>query len=646
MQVTLTPVSATPDARPVAPGSGRLTPLSLSDVTITGGFWGRLQERNARATLPHLLHWLDRVGWLGNFDDVAAGRAGDHRRGREFTDSEVYKTLEAMAWQLSWAPDEDLELTFAAVVQRVAAAQAPDGYLNTNFDRPGLASRYTDLEWGHELYCYGHLLQAATARLRSGHDDLLVDVARRAANHVCREFGADARQGVCGHPEIEVAMAEFGRATGDRRYIDQAKLFLDRRGHHRLADIEWGRAYFQDDIPFREARSLRGHAVRATYLAAGAVDIAVETGDVELLAAAVAQQAHAMATRTYLTGGVGSQHQDEAFGPDFALPPDRAYSETCAGVGSIMLSWRLLLATGQIDYADLIERTLFNVVATSPATDGRSFFYTNTLHQRTPGVPVDPDRVVPRASSSLRAPWFEVTCCPPNVARTLASLAGYVAARDKDGVQLLQYLPCTIDTTLDDGRRVQLQVDTEYPAAGAVRIVNRSTASGPWTLTLRVPSWADGARLTDADGTRPVAPGSVSLTREWRDGDEVLLELPMAPRWVHPDPRIDAIRGCVAAERGPLVLCLESADLAGGEDIARISVDAATAPADLGWSDQPAPVARANGSELLVAQARWPYNGAAEPHDGRSIPVPLVPYFAWANRGPGTMRVWLPSAPV
>lgn len=643
--MSLTPLTTATSVRPVAPSSGRLVPLGLDEVTITGGFWGRLQQRNAEATLPHILSWLEKAGWAGNFDDLVAGGDGSARHGREFSDSEIYKTLEALAWQLSWSPSADLEAAYHGLVDRIGAAQAADGYLNTRFGRSGQEPRYSDLEWGHELYCYGHLLQAATARLRTGHHDRLVEIGRAAADHVVSEFGPDGRQGICGHPEIEVGLAEFGRATGDTRYLDQAALFLNRRGHHSLADIEFGRSYFQDDIPFRDAASLRGHAVRATYLAAGAVDIAVETGDSELLDAAIGQRAHAVATRTYLTGGIGSQHQDEAFGPDWALPPDRSYSETCAGIGSNMLSWRLLLATGDLAYGDLAERTLYNVVAASPAVDGRSFFYANTLHQRTPGQAVDPDRIVPRASSSLRAPWFEVSCCPPNVARTLASLAGYLATRDDHGLQLHQFAASTIDTTLPDDRRIRLSIETEYPADGRIRIVNLGEDVGPWTLTLRIPAWAEGATVVDGEGSRPVTPGTFALTRSWAEGDEVVLDLPMAPRWVQPDPRIDAVRGCVAVERGPLVLCLESADLSGSEDISTVSVDPGEELLDLGWSQQPAPVVAARGTDTQRSTDPWPYNTVPIGGQSRSTTVRLVPYYAWANRGLGTMRVWIPTGP-
>src|SRR5688500_9723167 len=450
---------------PVLPTRGLLRPLAPGEVTITGGFWAQRQQVNATATLAHIEHWLEREGWIANFDLAAAGELPAGRRGREFSDSEVYKYLEAVAWEIGRSDDPALEARFRAIVARVAAAQEPDGYLNTKFGRPGQGERWSDLEWGHELYCIGHLLQAAVARARTrpGADDGLVDVARRAADLVCKVFGSGGIESVCGHAEIEPALVEFARVTGDERYIAQAALFVERRGHGTLRDIEFGRSYYQDDVPVHEATVLRGHAVRAGYLAAGAVDVAVERGDEELLAALAGQWENTVARRTYLTGGVGSHHQDEAFGDDWVLPPDRAYSETCASVASIMFSWRLLLADGSPRYADLIERNLFNVVATSPSAGGTAFFYANTLHQRRPGNPATDGEVSPRASSSLRAPWFEVSCCPPNVARTLASLAAYVATVDDQGLQLHQYAPSAIRTTLPCGTAVAVDVETGYP---------------------------------------------------------------------------------------------------------------------------------------------------------------------------------------
>ncbi|MCV2393297.1 glycoside hydrolase family 127 protein [Actinotalea sp. M2MS4P-6] len=646
------PTRATHAAVPVSPTRGRLRPLGRPEVTLTGGFWGARQAVNAAATLPHIGHWLEREGWLPNFDRVVDGTIADHRRGRQFSDSEVYKYLEALAWEIGRTGDEALDARFRAVVDRVAAAQEPDGYLNTAFGNAGQPPRWSDLEWGHELYCLGHLFQAAVARARTRPDagDGLLDVARRAADLVCVEFGPEGNPGMCGHAEIEPALAELGRLTGEQRYVDQAALFVERHGHGVLGEIEFGPAYFQDDVPVRQATVLRGHAVRAGYLSAGAVDVATETDDQDLLEALRRQWSATVARRVYITGGVGSRHQDEAFGDDWELPPDRAYSETCAGIASIMFSWRLLLADGDPRHADLIERTLFNVVATSPSSQGTSFYYANTLHQRVPGEPADPDEPSPRARASLRAPWFGVSCCPPNVARTLASLDAYLASADQHGIQLHQYAPCTIGTRLAGDRPVGLEVQTDYPTGGTVRVLVTDTDEAPWTLTLRVPGWAPGAvlRVLGADGSavepdRDVQPGAVVVERAFRVGDAVELELPMAPRLVTPDPRIDAVRGCAVVERGPEVLCLESTDLvavSGGvvDDVADVRMNGRAAPVEADGRVL-VPMVR-----LRTSEDPWPYR--ADRVDGLDdeLLVPLVPYHDWAERGPSTMRVFIPLA--
>jgi DUF1680 family protein len=395
---------------------------------------------------------------------------------------------------------------------------------------------------------------------------------------------------------------------------------------------------------------LRGHAVRANYLSAGAVDVAVDVADAEMLDSLRGQWERTVATRTYVTGGQGSHHQDEAFGVDWELPPDRAYSETCAGIGSIMFSWRLLLAEGGSQYADLIERTLYNVVATGAAEDGRSYFYTNTLHQRVPGVPADPEETSPRASSSLRAPWFEVSCCPPNVARTIASLAGYVATVDEHGLQLHQYAESEIRTTLLTGEQIALAVTTRYPDDGVITITIESDAAESWALGLRVPAWAAGARVAfrpvSGDGYEADAsPGEVAVRAAFRRGDVVELTLPVQPRLSLPDARIDAVRGCAVVERGPEVLAVESIDLAalGVDHVDDVVLDVAAGVAERGgqvW----ATMIRRN-----LSNGAWPYPSLSDKDSdseraGReqSAEVPLIPYRHWANRGPSTMRVFLP----
>lgn len=638
MNVTVLP---TDTSAPVIPRHGRLRPLGQHEVRITGGFWGHRQQVNGSATLEHALSWMERLGWLGNFRAAAERRPAGERTGREFSDSEIYKLSEALLWESVRSGEGASKATIDKVTGDIAAAQEPDGYLSTAFGRSGQGARYSDLEWGHELYCYGHLIQAGVAQGRVAGGGGLLDIAARAADHVCRTFAPGANEGICGHPGIEMALVELARVTGEQRYLDQAARFVDRRGTGRLADPGFGRAYYQDDLPVRAAGVLRGHAVRALYLAAGAVDVAVETGDEALLDAVVAQWDATVARRTYLTGGMGAHHTGESFGEDFVLPPDRAYSETCAGVASVMLSWRLLLATGEPRYADLMERTLFNVVATSPAADGRAFFYANPLHQRVRGEPTPPDALNPHPTSSLRSPWFAVSCCPTNVARMLASLSAYVASADAHGLQIHQYADAELHTTLDGGEPIGARIRTDYPADGSVTVEITQAPSRPATISLRVPEWTDGrARLVEPDGGSRAAPaGSVEVTRTFAVGDRIRLELPVAPRWTAADPRIDAVRGTVAVERGPVVLCVESVDLPGDADVDVVRVDPSVPPVD-------------RDGEVVVAgelaepePADWPYHGpgGAPGAARRQAEIVLRPYHSWAERGPATMRVWLPT---
>lgn len=629
-------------SRPVSPQRVRLRPLGLNEVHITAGFWADRQRINAEATLDHCLTWLDRLGWLGNFTAAPDGSPPEGRAGREFSDSETYKLAEAMAWETARAGG----LPFSQIVDRLAdtvsQAQDPDGYLNTAFGRAGQAGRYSDLEWGHELYCYGHLIQAGVAAARAGCDGAIVDVATRAADHVCRTFRDGANDGVCGHPGIEMALVELARLTGQQRYIDQAAVFINRRGYGRLADIELGRGYYQDDIPIRQAQVFSGHAVRALYLASGAVDLAVETGDDDLLHAIIKQWKATVARRTYLTGGMGSHHAGEMYGEDYVLPPDRAYAETCAGVASVMLSWRLLLATGDPVYADLAERTLYNIVATAAATDGRAFFYTNTLHKRTRSPLPRHDEVSPRAQSGLRAPWFAVSCCPTNVARLVASLSGYVATVDRTGLQIHQYADSIITTTLDDGRPIAVNVRTDYPHEGTIAITVTEPPPGESSVSLRVPQWAQhAAKLTDPDGrVRPATSGTVTVTRRFTAGDTIRLDLPVTPRFTVPDPRIDAVRGSVAIEQGPLVLCVESIDLPGDADVDAVRIDATHEPESRGDT------VTVGGALVDSADEYWPYRPGSEPPSSPAQPTDIMlrPYHSWAERGPSTMRVWIPQA--
>ncbi|GAA4913311.1 glycoside hydrolase family 127 protein [Nesterenkonia rhizosphaerae] len=642
---------------PIVPTSSVLQPLGTDDVRISGGFWGDRQQLNRKTTIPHAEEWVERMGWAANFDYAVNGGLPQKRRGREFSDSEVYKLLEGMAWEIGRSADAELDRRFNALARRVALAQESDGYLNTMFGRPGQNPRYSDLEWGHELYCFGHLIQAGVARARNGGDDLLVHTAIAAADHVCREFGDEQDLRTCGHPEIETALVELWRLTAAQRYLDMARMFIERRGRGGLGKIFFGQEYFQDEITVREADTLRGHAVRALYLSSGAVDLAVEDQDAQLLDAVEHQLRNTLARRTYVTGGMGAQHEGESFGADFALPPDRSYSETCAGIAAVQLSQRLLLATGDPLHADTVERVLFNVIAAAVAEDGRSFFYTNTLHQRHRGQVPPADQPSHRAASGMRAPWFDVSCCPTNLTRTLASLGAYIASTDATGLQIHQYVPSTISATTQAGQQIEVVVETEYPFAGGVTCKVVQAPEGPWTLSLRIPQWAAEARLVLPDGSvLNAGPGVLRVPVSPRTGESIELQLPVEPRWTRADPRVDAVRGHVAVERGPLVLALESVDLTYGSadadlrerEVSEVVVDARH------------PLRESDGVVLVPVRyvdhhdSQWPYAGSQgglpagqdsesrEDDDADPAWIPLIPYYGWGNRGPSTMRVWLP----
>jgi uncharacterized protein len=623
---------------PVGPSTGVLSPLPLPAVSLSGGFWGERQELNRAAIIPHGVSWVTRLDWLGNLEK-AAGKEKYEHRGREFADSEIYKLIEAMSWEHARSGGTELDEVLEAFIDKLAEAQDPDGYLHTLFGRPWQQPRYSDFKWGHELYCFGHLIQAAVANHRATGATKLLDVARKLADHVCTMFGPGGLDKVCGHAEIEVALVELFRVTDERRYLDQAKTFIERRGTGTLPLFEFGQAYWQDDMPVRAATVLRGHAVRALYLAAGAVDVAVETNDTELLDALKLQWRNTVARRTYITGGMGSHHMDEAYGEDFVLPPDRSYCETCAGVASVMFSWRLLLATGDPQYADLIERTLFNIVATSPSADGKSFFYANTLHQRSTAgeAPLNEDGVCIRGGSSGREAWFEVSCCPPNVARTLASLSSYVATTDADGVQIHQYMAGRIRAELCPGVLV-LDVETGYPTTGNIKITVAEAPDSPVSISLRIPGWAKGATLDAGEGARPAAPGTTTVTKAFRPGQEITLKLPMEPRFSWPDDRIDAVRGCVAVERGPEVFALESVDLPAGWELSDAHIDTT---AGIGEKDGTVTVQLAS-LQRETSNRSWPFAGEYHTPAGPTSGVAMVPYHSWAERGSSTMRIWIP----
>jgi DUF1680 family protein len=616
----------------------RLRPLGPSRARIVDGFLAERQRINRQRTIPHGFAQLRQAGTLDNLR-LAAGADGHYRAAADsagatfpFLDSDVYKWLEAVGWELGRAADPALAAAADEAIGLVAAAQRPDGYLNSYVQVVGRGTPHTDLAWGHEFYCVGHLIQAAAAWHRALGDDRLLAIAVRAADRIDKEFGPTGREGVDGHPGIEMALVELTRLTGEARYLALAARLLDLRGRGLLGDGRFGAAYWQDHQPVREAATVAGHAVRQLYLDCGAVEVAVELGDRDLLAAVQRRWHDLVRTRTYLTGGMGSRHRDESFGDPYELPPDRAYAETCASIAAVMLGWRLLLATGEARYADAVERAFYNGVLSGVSLTGTRFFYVNPLQRRT-------DRAYEPPGHGERAPWYPCACCPPNLMRTLSSLDQYLATSDDTGVQLHQYATADLHAQVPGGA-VRLAVRTGYPWHGRVTVEVVEAPERPWTLSLRVPQWCRSAVLTGPGGTRPRAAGAgyAELARSWTPGDTAVLELELPVRVTEPDPRVDAVRGCVAIERGPLVYCLESADLPPGSRLEDLRWDPRRAPAAVLRPDIGDGVV---GIEVPVA--RGPAGGPGTADAGADgLSAGAVPYFAWANRGAEAMRVWIP----
>jgi len=619
-----------------------LRPLTQQDVRITGGFWAQRQAVNRAASLDL---GYERLRSAGNLDNlrIAAGDLSGEVRGPVFMDSDVYKWLEAAAWEYGRAPDPGLLGRIREVSVVVASAQAEDGYLASVQQVRYEGKRYTDLPHSHEHYCAGHLFQAAVAQARCTPDRTLLETATRLADHLVATFGPGRNEEVDGHPIVETALVELFRETGRQEYLDLASWFVEARGRGSTARHGEAPTYFCDRLRVRDATSVEGHAVRAVYLRAGAADVAAETGDADLQAA-LGRQWEAMTNeKMYLTGGLGSRWDLEQFGDPYELPPDRAYAETCAAIGSIQWAWRMLLSSGDPRYADLIERTLYNAVLPGMSLSGTEYFYVNTLHLRDDSHPDDE-----RSPALGRQGWFNVACCPPNVMRLLASLDTYLATRSDRGVQVHQFATGTVEAG-----EVCISLATDYPWQGEVRIEVLASGDAPWELALRIPQWAEGATVTHGGLPADVRPGEYArIHRSWSGGDVVVLSLPLATRLVRPHPRMDAVRDCIAMERGPLVYCLEASDVP--EEVAvddvRIRVHEAAAARPEHCNDL------LGGVTILTTRLCVLDDASTEPYravtadaeaQGRASPGPLelqlIPYYAWGNRTPGAMRIWLPQ---
>ncbi|MEI7552584.1 MAG: beta-L-arabinofuranosidase domain-containing protein [Verrucomicrobiota bacterium] len=632
--------------------------LPLSHVRFPRGFLAERARLVREVVIPYQWEALnDRVagaepsGCVHNFQ-VAAGEKPGKFHGLFWQDSDLAKWIEAAAYRLATHPDAALDAELDRLIATLAKAQGADGYLNTYFQLVEPQQRWANLRDCHELYVAGHLIEAGVAHFRATGKRTLLAVVGKLADLIERTFGLGPGQipGYCGHEEVELALMKLARATGEARYARLAAYFINQRGQEpnylaeetkRRGDpLPWhmyfdGLGTLQAARPVRELAEPVGHAVRQMYLLAAMADVALDLGDDSLRRTCRRLWDRIVQGHLYLTGGVGSEPYGEKFTEPYDLPPDRAYAETCAAIGVIFFARRMLEDELRGEYADVMERALYNNVLSGMSLDGTKFFYVNPLEL----IPaVAKRRYECHLVKTQRVGWFGCACCPPNVARLLASLGEYVASQRPDGLALHLYAECDLRFAVA-GVGVRLAVRTDYPWTEAVALEVQPESPQEFTLHLRVPGWCRGARLAVNGAAHALAPvdGYAALRRVWRAGDRVELTLPLPVERVRADPRVATVAGCVALQRGPVVYCLEQAD--NGALLAALSLPRA---AELTARHDPALLGGCvviEGPGLRLPTGPALYQTTSPEPAAQSLRA--IPYGLWANRGEGEMRVWI-----
>jgi len=636
------------------------------NIRIRKGFWRTKADVVAREMLPY--QWLalnDQVAGaepshaLENFR-IAAGESQGTYLGTIWQDSDVAKWLEAASYALADHPDPELEAHVDEAIRLIGKAQGVDGYVNTWFTLVGPDKRWSDLPWGHELYCGGHLIEAAVAHFQSTGSRRFLDIMARYADGLIPVFGPGGPHGedACGHPEVELALHRLADATGQARYRDLAVHFVDVRGTHpdRFLDKKplgfdlplnaWFKPdYFQAHAPVREQHHAEGHAVRAMYLYCAMAKQAQVTRDPALVATLKDLWSSVVDKQLYVTGGLGSHAMGERFSVDYDLPSDTAYTETCASIGLVFWAQAMMGLDPQGRYADEVERVLFNGALSGMALDGKRFFYVNPLEV----IP----RVVRRRHDlehvkTERVAWFGCSCCPPNIARLVASVGQYAWATDGVGVRVDQYIDSTAEVVLPSGP-VTLELETNYPWEGTVGLTVHLVGIHRFCLRLRIPGWCRTFTLRLGRQTLEATPGAdgyVVLDREWREGERVELEFAMPVRYLWAHPQVAELAGRVAVARGPVIFCAEEVD--NGADLHNLTVDprrparVESLPRVMGGTvrvtvEGDRRVAGAGGELYGEGKAQGRY---------QTTDIELVPYHQWGNRKPGQeMRVWLRESP-
>ncbi len=619
-----------------SPALARLKAVPFTHVEVNDAFWAPRRETNRVASIPVNLENLEKSGNLGNLR-LAAAKATNGFQGPVFMDSDVYKALEAAAYSLATHPDAALDKRLDEIIATLAAAQQPDGYLNSYYVVKEPGRRWTNLRDNHELYCAGHMFEAAVAHFQATGKRSFLNVAVKNADHIDSVFGPPPKRlGYPGHPEIELALIKLWRVTGEQRYFNLARFFIENRGRRYFAEEHktpldrYDGSYWQDDIPICDHRNIKGHAVRAAYLLSGATDVAAETRDPALLKMLNRVWRNTTEKNMYLTGGIGPSAHNEGFTEDYDLPNLTAYQETCATIALAQWNHRLALLHGDAKYADILERSLYNGVLAGVSQDGTRFFYVNPMESR---------------GTHHRSPWFGCACCPPNVARTLASLGGYAYALGDTALYVNLFIQGSVKATVN-GAPLLLSVTTDYPWDG--RVIFRPLLPNPakFELRLRLPGWSRDAAVSvnKQRVAKPVVErGYLVLSRTWRKGDVIELDLEMPAERMTAHPAVRANHNLFALQRGPLVYCLEACDQP--QPLAGLSFSD-----DGVWKAEKEKsllggVVVLKGQAHLTPEQDWTRRLYQPAAPARSTPVKAIPYYAWDNRTEGPMKVWLPLTP-
>lgn len=622
-------------------------PVPFTDVHLNDGFWAPRIETNRKVSIPFAFQQCERTGRVADFEHAAEALRGGRTDnvklpGYPFDDTDIYKVIEGASYTLSVHPDPKLDAYIDGLIAKIAAAQEKDGYLYTartiNPAHPHAWSGKNRWEMeevqSHELYDLGHLYEAAVAHYQATGKRNLLDIALRTANLLCDTFGPGKRAIWPGHQIVEMGLVKLYRVTGDQRYLDLAKFMLDVRGGGN------GSRYNQSWKPVIEQTEAVGHAVRATYMYSGMADVAAMTGDMQYVRALDAIWENVVGKKLYITGGIGATGAGEAFGADYELPNLTAYNETCASIGNDFWNERLFLLHGDAKYVDVMERTLYNGLLSGVSLDGKSFFYQNPLES---------------IGRYGRSPWFGVACCPGNITRFMASVPGYMYALGDNAIHVNLYAGSTAGIHLGD-RTVKIVQDTRYPWDGRVKMTIDPDRAASFAIKVRIPGWArneavpgglyrfaqkldDAPTLTVNGNSVPLNPekGYVTISREWKRGDVIELTLPMPVRRVVANSEVAADRGRVAIQRGPIVFAAEWRDNPDGKVRNLLLPDDSKLTAEF----QPNLL---NGVEVVKARVEAFSHDASGKVIRTQQELTEIPYYAWANRGPGQMTVWIPNA--